>query len=913
MYFASMNLHTLTHKHLRFILSLLLLITIHPYNVQAQCNVEIGGDTMICINPIYVDAGTGYDTYLWQDGSTNQGYTITTPGIYDVLVETTGQTIVVNGHFEAGNVGFISSYVYNATSLWNEGTFWVGDNANTVHSNFQGIDHTPGAGVNFLIVNGSNTPGLIVWGQTITVTQNTDYKFSAWVCSVHPSSPAQLQFAINNITQGTTFSAPSTINTWTQFFIVWNSGMTTTANISIINQNIGGGGNDFGIDDISFRPVLICSDTILVSPNDLTVIPTGINVLCAGEASGGATLNVTGGYTPYTYLWSNNTTQPTLDNVFSGTYTVTVSDATDCEATATVIVSEPASVVSGSLQITPVTCFGENTGAINLTPSGGSNPYTYHWSTGSHQEDVENLAAGNYNVSITDNNGCEVVETVEVTQPDLLNIAISGTDLACHGDTNAFAGTLVTGGTPDYIYNWSTGAYTSGITNLSAGTYSVTVTDINQCEASNQITFSEPAPIQIYTSPDKTICLSNETNILATSVGGTTPYNYHWMPGGYAAPSILVSPHEDTEYCVYVSDTNNCVSDTRCITVFVNPPLEFELEIDDDTICKGDTIHLISTVSGGNNGPYFLQLYDGPIIHDWAVFSPESSQKYVVVASDGCGTPQVADTVYVEVFDQPTVSFRSKTLDGCQPLDVQFLLNYHEYGDRYFWDFDDSHQLNLSTVAEPIHTFLNHGEYDITLKVVNIAGCSAEHTEYGMIKVYESPISNFTYSPESAPIVDPVIHFTNQSEGAFMSLWNFGDGDSIVSQQPGEHVYDEIGKFLVSLITESSNGCRDTAFQWVSIEEINTFYAPNALNPYSGYSENRIFKPSILNLKEDSYQLFIYTRWGELLFQTTNYEAGWDGRIDHELVKAGSYVWLVRYKDQNDKSFQKTGTVTLVY
>ena len=627
----------------------------------------------------------------------------------------------------------------------------------------------------------------------------------------------------------------------------------------------------------------------------------------------GGTLTLVDASSYPSWIWSTTETSQTIDVSTGGNYSVTVSDTSGCEGIASVLVTLPPSNVIGSFVTTQVACFGESSGAINLTPSGGTTPYSFQWSTGSLLKDLSNLTANIYTVTITDDHNCKAVAQVEVTQPNELIINLSGTDLSCHGDTNAFANAVVSGGVFPYIYNWNTGAITSGVTNMAAGIYSVTVTDGNYCIATADIEFEEPNPIQMYTSGDQTICLSREANIVGNSFGGTLPYVYHWTPGGYSTASIWLSPTESTEYCVYVDDANGCQSTTKCVTVFVNPALEFDLSIDKDTICKGDTVYLSSEVSGGNGGPYFLELYNGPILYNPQMMTPNETKKYVVLASDGCGTPQRADTVSVTVFDAPLVSFRSNILKGCEPLRVEFHLNIIAPGVKYFWDFDDSPVYNFSVKANPVHLFRDPGIYDISLSVESEVGCKSSYTERNMITVYPKPRSIFSHDPEAALISDPRIYFLNESELAFMSLWNFGDGDSIIAQQPGDHVYEGSGQFLVSLITESINGCRDTTYQWVTIDNINTFYSPNAIQPFSGYRWNQVFKPAILNLNPETYELFIYDRWGELIFQSNNYEQGWDGRIDGEVVKQGSYIWMVRYRDMGDNSFQKTGSVTVVY
>jgi MYXO-CTERM domain-containing protein len=169
--------------------------------------------------------------------------------------------LVTNGDFEAGNTGFTSGYTYvplpgtNACcgGLWPEATYGVGGNANSYHALFDGL---PESGSNFMIVNGAGTAGVTVWEQTgIAVLANTTYYFGAYVSSVHPASPAVLAFSINGTQIGGTISPSSTVGVWSLFYEPWFSGAATTADISLVNQNTAFGGNDFGLDTISFDVV----------------------------------------------------------------------------------------------------------------------------------------------------------------------------------------------------------------------------------------------------------------------------------------------------------------------------------------------------------------------------------------------------------------------------------------------------------------------------------------------------------------------------------------------------------------------------------------------------------------------------------------------------------------------------------
>lgn len=216
--------------------------------------------------------------YTWSPSSnianiaegTNSSTATTTPMQNSMYFIVTGfgstSNLVTNGDFTQGNSGFSSSYTYT-TNLWPEGTYYVGTNATTYHTGFSGShDHTTGNG-NYMIINGSTSPGTVVWSQTVNVIPNTDYAFSTWVTTVAQSPWAQLQFRINGVQIGEIFSAPATYsstNTWQNFYQLWNSENNTQATISIINQNTTGGGNDFGLDDISFEQLYSLRDTIQV-------------------------------------------------------------------------------------------------------------------------------------------------------------------------------------------------------------------------------------------------------------------------------------------------------------------------------------------------------------------------------------------------------------------------------------------------------------------------------------------------------------------------------------------------------------------------------------------------------------------------------------------------------------------------
>jgi hypothetical protein len=171
-----------------------------------------------------------------------------------------GTNKVVNSDFSNGNTGFTSQYTYEAdqdlhTECWPEGTYSIVSSAYDVHSQWSHNTKAVGDSGVFMVVNGASVANVKIWEEHITVTPNTTYYFTTWVCSVHPLNPAKLQFYVGGITGiGNIIATSDTNNYWKQFYATWNSGAHTTADISIINKNTAANGNDFGLDDIYFIP-----------------------------------------------------------------------------------------------------------------------------------------------------------------------------------------------------------------------------------------------------------------------------------------------------------------------------------------------------------------------------------------------------------------------------------------------------------------------------------------------------------------------------------------------------------------------------------------------------------------------------------------------------------------------------------
>ena len=198
---------------------------------------------------------------------------------------------------------------------------------------------------------------------------------------------------------------------------------------------------------------------------------------------------------PYSYNWSNGATTASITNLSIGTYSLTVTDNLGCNNSSSATITQP-TLLQLSAQTTAIKCFGESTGAIDVTVTGGTIPYSYSWSNGETTQDLTNVGAGNYQLILTDNNGCFLTTNYTLTQPNAaLSTTNSVTDVSCFGGTNGAISVSTAGGTSPYSYFWNTSSTTEDLTGLGFGTYTLTVTDANNCVTNLSATVNQPTQL----------------------------------------------------------------------------------------------------------------------------------------------------------------------------------------------------------------------------------------------------------------------------------------------------------------------------------------------------------------------------------------------------------------------------------
>ncbi len=581
---------------------------------ETHVNVLCNGGSTGSID-LTVTGGTGSYTYSWTGGATTQDRSSLVAGTYTVTVTDANACTKT-----------LSATITEASAIVLTETH-VNVLCNGAATGSIDLTVTGGTGAyTYSWTGGATTQdrsGLVAGTYTVTVTDASACTKTLSVAITQPTAIVLTETHVNILCNGgSNGSIDLTVTGGTGAYTYsWTGGVTTQDIINLI----------VGTYTVTVTDANACTKTLSVAitePATLSLTETHVNVLCTGNSTGSIDLTVTGGMAAYTYSWTGGVTTQDRSGLAIGTYTVTVTDANACTKTLSVTITEPTAIVL-STTVTPA-CAGVNNGTIDLTVSGGTGAYTYFWTGGATTQDLANLGAGTYTVTVTDANACTKTISATIVQSPLINLSTTSTN-TCTGTSVGTIDLTVTGGTPGFTYIWTPGgATTQDISNLAAGTYTVTVTDANTCTKTiSQTVVANPVPT-VNAVANQTLCAGSTT--AAVTFGGTPAgVVFNWTNNNI---SIGLAANGTGNIASFVAVNNTLVpvvatitvtpqitaGGTTCLgtpitfTITVNPlPAQFTIT-GGGLVCTTDNIGVPVGLSGSQSGVnYQLFLNGNPV------------------------------------------------------------------------------------------------------------------------------------------------------------------------------------------------------------------------------------------------------------------------------------------------------------
>ena len=849
--------------------------------------------------------GTIPYTYLWSDNQTNDTASSLTAGAYSITI-TDNNDCIDSASVQINEPDVLSITLDSSKNILCNGNSDGAINVSTNGGTFPYL---------YQWSNGNTSDslsGLTVGRYDVTVTDNNGCTDTLGTTL---NEPDRLQFNFDSLIdvscngQGNGQIKTSAQGGTLPYTYQWSNGDTLDSLESLTP----------GIYTLSLTDANNCffiDSTSIVEPDSLLGNIQNINqVSCKGGNDGEAFITPMGGTIPYTYSWSNGQTTDTSINLIAGNYSVTVIDSNGCQFIALTSITEPIELTNQLSRKGDASCFGFSDGYAIAIPQGGTAPYSYLWSNGTMNDSAANLAAGKYSVTISDSLGCIKIDSFIIAQPIELLINSNISAVSCNSFADGKIDLTLNGGTTPYTYQWSNGLISNQISDLDTGNYSVEVHDRNGCMIRDTFMIDEPEIIAVSIVSSDTVCVNVPNTLRANASGGNGGYTYTWNNNLGNGPSITVQLLQNTNYTVSVTDVNSCPSAIDSLKIFVRNIFDDPLEvISSGDICQGDS-SLLRYIHQGDFGQ-FTYIWSPTLnanINPQFV-RPSVSTLYKLEVIDVCGNT-ISDSVNIRVSTPPPINLNDTLIKGCEDLIVSFNTNSSDEL-LYNWDFGDG---ITSTAINPIHTYTRPGRYNVVLSVTNPDGCLATSNADYVVEVLPSPMVNIQASQLSAALNEAIFTFFDDFSDANSWIWKFGNG--IKSQETNPTIkYDDVGSYEVSLRKENQFGCLDSAFIRVQVSPNYDVILPNAFTPNPNGSNGGFYNPNDLNNNvfhpfvefTTSFEMLIFNRWGELIFESKDVNIGWDGYYKGELCQADVYIYKLNIAFEDGSRISKVGDITLL-
>ena len=699
---------------------------------------------------------------------------------------------------------------------------------------------------------------------------------------------------------------------------------------SIDGVNFVAGSTFSNLDDISYtlyvRDANQCLNTVtttVFAPTAINLTMASTNVTCRGLNNGSATVTVTGGSTPYTYLWNDPLAQNT--NVASGlaanAYQVIVSDANSCSDTALVTITQPDSLLLTIGTVANVLCNGAATGSIAINTLGGTTPYSYLWTnSGGTNEDLSNAVAGNYTLTVTDANACTFQVSQAITQPPALVVGLAGTNVACFSGSTGAIDATVTGGATPYLYTW-TGpngftATTQDITALAAGTYTLVTRDANNCTKTQTYTVTQPANVLINISVVNVNCFGGNSGRLTANVqsGGVAPYQYQWGAAANNQTGTTATGLVAGTYTLTVTDANGCVfTQNATVTQPLNPLTVVATGTDVSCATASDGIAL-ANVQGGTPGYNYIWNDSRNQTSNPATGLTSNVYQVTVTDANGC---TASDTTFIDAPTPITVVVNPDSAN-CWG-EASGSINVFATGGT---GIGYAYSINGGVTFQNSPNFLNlpAGVYN-QIVVKDLGSNTLCLSSVVSTTVFEQPYFTFVVMPEDTTLqleesveLGLVVTSPNYTNSSIVLVsWIPTSGlncnDCI---NPTVLTYDHYTKYTATVSYEGGDGelCTASSNAIIVVQNNLQLFIPNAFTPGNFDDMNNVFE--IFGEGIEYVTMQIYNRWGEKIFESSNQRVSWDGTFKGEMQNPGVYSYYVNVEYLDGKVIDRKGSITLI-
>lgn len=638
------------------------------------------------------------------------------------------------------------------------------------------------------------------------------------------------------------------------------------------------------------------SDTVSVlqAPGNLAATLSQLNMVeCKGESTGSATLSNTGGTAPFTYLWSNGNTTATASQLTAGSYTCTITDVNGCSDSVVAFITEPEQpLTTTNHSIQHINCL-TTSGSLSVQAAGGTTPYAYSWSNGASTAGINQLQAGIYKLTVTDANGCTVnyTDTIEAIGVSLQITELSINQVKCYGEQNGSIAIQVNSGTAPFSYQWSNGAVTQNLTNVGAGIYTVTVTDALFCSKTEIYEITQPlSPVSgTVNMVAPVLCFAATTGTLEALIsGGSPPYTYQWSNGTTTALNQGLS---SGNYSITVTDVSGCTYGTA---YSLDQPALLTLT---GTVAHADCMKepdgSVTVTPSGGTAPYQ---------YEWSIGSGSTN----VISSLSAGTYHCTITdangcAVSETFTVQNLSTPALTVDTLHVICVGEMatLAVDSFpNSTYQWYFEG----NLLNGAIS-NTFLTPAAGRYFVKVINACG----EFKSDFIRVEVKSIGNVTIN--NMQIICPPETASLLATGGVSYLWN--PNSYITFTNIPDPVVSPPVTTTYSVEITNEFGCKTTLSTNIAVV-CDSLLVPTGFSPNDDGVNDGYVIDGIENYPGN--KLFVYNRYGRLVFKATDYANTWDGVSNvsgvfmNRKLPNGTYFYIL---DLNDRSKPRGGFIVL--